>query len=307
MTGENIVRNENMENVSHSLLTYKNEMIICRFLTKQMVRILLLLLNGTMTNKEIAGQMQLTSSALSNILLRMKKCEIDLITSEKKEKYVLYTLTPIAREYVVKNLIVRGKSDLKVVQINERMTAEYIDCQNALSILKEKWGDEWEAEFLDSCSQYFKYRNKETVIGEAVAFFERMEELIVKGQTTQLEWILDELESETSKNKCLGYVRKYTYIRILCDLDAEDWERAYQFVEDAMDGDEICFSYDFLINCHLSKEDILGMADGLMYIIDCSKRMRLSKKEFLNQWSKYFFQHEKLLYIIGEKYKLKYC
>lgn len=304
MISENIVRSENM---SHSLLTFKNESIIRRFLTKQMVRILLLLLNDTMTNKEIAEQMHLTSSALSNILQRMKKCEIDLITAEKKERYVLYTLTPIAREYVVKNLIVREKSDLKVVQINERTTAEYIDCQNALSVLKEKLGNEWESEFLDSCSQYYKYQNKEAVIDEAVAFFERLEELIIKGQTTQLEWILDELDSEISKNKCLEYIRKYTYIRVLCDLDAEDWERAYQFVEDTMDGDEICFSYDFMINCNLSKEDILGMADGLMYIIDCSKRMKLSKKEFLIQWSKYFFQHEKLLYIIGEKYKCKCC
>lgn len=307
MIKENTARSGNMENVSHSLLTDKNELIIRRFLTKQMVRILLLLLNNMMTNKEIAGHMQLTSSALSNILQRMKKCEINLITTEKKEKYVLYTLTPIAHEYVLKNLIVRETSDLKVIQINERNTKEFIDCQNALSILKEKLGNEWEAEFLDCCSQYYKYQNKETVTGEAANFFESLEELVIKGQTTQLERILDELGSEISKNKCLEYMRKYASIRMLCNLDAKDWERAYQFVGDVMDGDEIHISYDFMIHCDLSKEDMLGMADGLAYIIDCSKKMKLPKKEFLKQWEKYFFQHERLLYIIAEKYKSKCC
>lgn len=307
MIRENAAKSEKIENVSHSLLTYENESVIRRFLTKQMVRILLLLLNDMMTNKEIAERMQLTSSALSNILQRMKKSEIELLTTEKKEKYVLYTLTPVAREYVTKNLIVREKSDLKVVQINEKTTAEYIDCQNALNSLKEKLGSAWETGFLDVCLQYYKYQNKELVVDEAVVFFERMEELIIKEQTTQLEWILDELGSEISKNQCLEYVRKYTNIRELCNLDEKDWERAYQFVEDAMDGDEMHFSYDFMMHCDLSKEDILGMADGLVYMIDCSKKMKLSKKEFLNQWRKYFFQHEKLLYIIAEKYKSKCC
>ena len=94
-----VVENINGEKVNHLALDSEVQNTICRFITRQMARIMLLLLDHTMTNKEIAERMNLTSSALSNILQRMKKCEVELLSIEKKDKYVMYSLTSVAHLY----------------------------------------------------------------------------------------------------------------------------------------------------------------------------------------------------------------
>lgn len=50
MYDENAVLNNRIEEINESSLTYEKETFIRRFLTKQMIRIILLLLGGTMTN-----------------------------------------------------------------------------------------------------------------------------------------------------------------------------------------------------------------------------------------------------------------
>ena len=114
-----VVENINGEKVNHLALDSEVQNTICRFITRQMARIMLLLLDHTMTNKEIAERMNLTSSALSNILQRMKKCEVELLSIEKKDKYVMYSLTSVAHLYTEMNLVLKDKKDLKLILINE--------------------------------------------------------------------------------------------------------------------------------------------------------------------------------------------
>lgn len=305
MYGENAVLSNRIEKTNE--LSDEKEIILHRSLTKQMIRILLLLLSGTMTNKEIAEKMNLSASALSNILLRMKKCEIELLTITRKDKNVLYSLSPIAREYAKKNLLKNNGDDTKLIRINEVNTVEYQMCKESLNVLKEKLGEDWEADFFECCIEYYKYNHKENVMPEAANFFENMEELVIKGQDTQLELMWQELGIGGFKKKYQEYINKFIYIRILCNLDAEAWKLAYQFVDEMMSGEEIRFSYDFMVHCELGKEDILNMSNGLLYIVNCSKDMKLLKKGFLEHWSKYFGQHERLLYYIAEKYVNKCC
>ncbi|MBD5474193.1 MAG: winged helix-turn-helix transcriptional regulator [Lachnospiraceae bacterium] len=302
---ENYIKNSHYEE-DDVLLTSESELIIRRFLTKQMVQILLLLLNYSMTNKEMAEKMRLSSSALSNILQRMKKCEIELLVMEKKEKYILYSLTPIAKEYTEKFLVVKEKKDLKVIQIHENETIQLINCRNALRKLKDKLGKEWEADFSYWCFRYYE-NGERGKMPEVDSFFETLEDLIINEQFSQFESIMDELEDEVSRKNCLRYINKYIGIRRLCFLDEDDWKTAYQFIDDIFRGEEMCISCSFLEKSgDLTKEDIIKMSNGIFEIVNCSLKKKMTKGEFLDTWSKYFISHEKLAYYIADKYRNKY-
>ncbi len=302
---ENYVKKIHYED-NDTLLTAESELIIRRFLTKQMVRILILLLNCNMTNKEMTEKMGLSSSALSNILQRMKKCEIALLLMEKQEKYILYSLSPIAKEYTEKFLVVKDKKDLRVVKIHENETIELINCQNALEKLKDKLGREFSVDFSYWCFRYYE-NNERRKMPEVDVFFEAIEELIIKEQFSQFECIINELEDDVSRKNLFRYINKYIGVRRLCFLDAEDWKTAYQFIDDIFRGEEMCISCSFLERSgNLTKEDIIKMSNGICEIINCSLKKKLTKGEFLDTWSKYFFPHEKLIYYLAEKYGNKY-
>lgn len=303
---ENYLRESRYEE-NAMLLTSESELIIRRFLTKQMIQILLLLLNCDMTNKEMAEKMGSTSSSLSNILCRMKKCEIALLALVKKDKYMLYSLTPIAKEYAEKFLIEKNKPKLKVIQIHENETRELIDCRNALEKLKNKLGKEWSADFSYWCFRYYE-NNERRKLPEADCFFGSIEELIVKDQFLQFECIINDLEDDVSRKNCFRFVNKYIGIRRLCLLDAEDWKTAYQFIDDLFCGEEMRISCSFLEKSgDLTKEDIIKMSNGIFEIVNDSLKKNLSKGDFLDAWSKYFSPHEKLIYYLAEKYGNKHA
>lgn len=303
---ENYVKKSRDENRT-TLLTSESELIIRRFLTKQMIQVLLLLLNCDMTNKELTEKMGSTSSSLSNLLFRIKKCEIALLELVKKDKYMLYSLTPIAKEYTEKFLVEKDKSDLKVIQIHENETAEFINCQNALEKLKEKLGEEWSADFSYWCFRYYENHERQKM-PEVDCFFKSIEELIIKDQFPQFERIINDLEDDVSRKNCFRFVNKYIGIRRLCFLDAEDWKTAYQLIDDLFYSEEMRISCNFLEKCgDLTKEDIIKMTNGIFEIVNFSMKRNLSKGEFLDAWGQYFFPHDKLIYYLAEKYGNKYA
>lgn len=304
MFENNIAEKKYEEN--DKFLTPDLELRIRRFLTKQMIRILLLLLNCGMTNKEMAERMKLSSNALSNILQRMKKCEVPLLAVEKRDKYLLYSLTPIAHEYTEKFFTVKGADDLKIVRIHENETAEFINCREALEKLKERLSEEWNVEFPRYCFLYYE-KNERGIMPELDLFFETLEILVINEQFFQVECIVNELGDETSEKICMRYIDKYIHIRHLCMLDKKNWKLAYQFIDDFFYREQAGISYDFLRNSEdLSKEDIVNMANGLVDIVNNSKERKLTKGEFLDVWSKYFWPQEKLIYYVAEKYENKY-
>lgn len=301
MVKNNAVQSYYVEN--KQLLDLDSELIIRRFLTKQMKRILCLLWIHAMSNKEIAEEMKLSSSALSNILQRMKRCEVALLKTERKDKHVIYSLTPVAEEYVEKVLNYKEeKGELKIVQINENETIELINCRNSLEKLKERFGDKWGVEFPGYCTLYYE-KGERGKIPEADLFFEELEELIVKDQFIQLERILNSLEDENSKKICIKYIEKYISIRTLCELDEKNFKLVYQLIDDIFWNEKMYISWDFLKQSkELSKDDIVDMANAVFEIVAYSKERKLTKEGFLEEWSKYFFLHERLIYYIAEKY-----
>lgn len=303
---ENYIKKKHYEE-NDTLLTSESELIIRRFLTKQMIQILLMLLNCDMTNKEMAEEMGCTASSLSNLLRRIKNCEIALLTLEKKDKYMLYSLTPIAKEYTEKFLLKKDEPDLKVIQIHENETAELLNCQNALEKFKNKLGREWNADFSYWCFRYYENDERQKM-PEADCFFESIEELIINDQFSQLECIINDLEDDVSRKNCFRFINKFIGVRRLCLLDAEDWKTAYQFIDDLFCGEKMCISCSFLKNSgDLTKEDIVKMSNGIFEIVNSSLKKELSKGEFFDAWSKYFFPHDKLIYYLAEKYGHKYA
>lgn len=143
---------------------------------------------------------------------------------------------------------------------------------------------------------------------EVDCFFESLEELIVKDQFPQFERIINDLEDDVSRKNCFRFVDKYIGIRRLCFLDAEDWKTAYQFIDDLFCGEEMRISCSFLEKSgDLTKEDIIKMSNGIFEIVNSSLKKNLSKGDFLDAWSKYFFPHDKLVYYLAEKYGNKHA
>lgn len=313
MTDNNLARDNFSGKEDVSLLTPGKEAVISGFLTKQMIRLIVLLADGTLTNKELAVRMGLSSSALSNILQRMKKSEIELLDVIREEKNVLYSLTPIAREYAEKNLPEiqtpnrsQTPGKIRLVRINEMETVEWRRCREALEELKEWAGPEGTAELLECCTLYYT-GSQDRVPAAARDFFEALEELIIEEQTKQADWILDRLEEIGLKKLCRKYIKKFVSVRKLCALDAADWEAAARFTDDFFLSEERYVSIEFLKSCcDFGMEDIIDMAMGLSEIIKASVGRIFSKKDFIAAWGKYFRNHDRLVFYIGEKYVNQY-
>lgn len=313
MTDINLAGDNYSGNGDASLLTPEKEGILSGFLTKQMLRLIVLLIKGTLTNKELAVRMGLSSSALSNILQRMKKCEIELLVVSREEKNVLYSLTPIVREYVEKNLPgiqipdkIQTSEKIRLVRINQMETVEWRRCKEALEELRELAGPEGTAELLEYCTFYYT-GSQDKVPDAARDFFEALEELIIEEQTQQTEWILNRLEEMGLKALCQKYLKRLVGVRKLCTLDTVNWEAAARFTDDFFLSEDRYVSIDFLKSCYdFSTEDIIDMAMGLSEIIKASVGRIISKKDFIAAWSRYFKNHDKLVFYIGEKYVNQY-
>lgn len=272
-----------------------------------MIRLIVLLADSTLTNKELAIKMSLSSSALSGILQRIKKCEIDLLAVRKEDKNILYSLTPIAREYAEKKLLeAESQKNIRLVQINQLETVEWRQCTEALEGLKEQLGTDWAADFQEYCVFYYT-DNREKVPSEVSHFLETLEELVIEGQLRQFDRILDQLDEFGLKNLCLKYINNLINIRKLCSLDEGNWELAGQFIDELFLSDMLYVSIDFLDKCYIfTKKDITDMAKALSEIIKKSCGKIFSKNDFIASWGRYFRHHDQLVFYIGEKYVNKY-
>lgn len=293
------------EKMSVSLLTPELEKRLQKFLTKQMRRILCLLLGCIMTNKELADQMGLSSSALSNILLRMKKSEIELLICEKREKSVLYSLTPVASEYTKKRLLTEQEEEARLFVINNDERADYNYGLNILKHLKCEHKNKFEKKLSDFLKIYGKQNGVDDTC-EFQKFMDILRKLIINGKNEDYEELLKQIGSELLIMQVRECLDKFRYTGYLCVLDETAWKSAYQFVDDLFNGKGI--SIDFMKNCgELSAKEVADMADTLMEMVNDSQEAKMTKGDFLCAWESYFPGHEKLAYYIAEKYAVKYC
>ncbi len=66
---------------------------------------------GTLLHKDLAAELRVSDSGLTPIIKKMNSTSVKLVNVEEISKYKLYSLTPIANQYIAKQLSDKLKSD----------------------------------------------------------------------------------------------------------------------------------------------------------------------------------------------------
>ena len=257
------------------------------FLTKQMCKILLILFFKTLSNKDLAKQMGISTSALSNILQRMKKSQIKLFIINKEDKYIFYSLTPIAYAYVKDNLIKEEESDVKILRFNDEETSNYIECTENLNKLKVFLSIDTAREFESFFELHYMKGSKEK--REALDdFIISLAKMNNEDCRENFNTIISNLDDEIFRENILHCVNLYQSMMRLCDIYDQAWELAYDFVDSFFKSKGECVSFKFLSECKtLEPEIIAEMGSGLFEIVNISNKNSHSKDEFMDCWKIY--------------------
>ncbi len=295
------VEKVNMEK-GNAILTPEIEKILENFLTKQMIRILLLLFRKDLSNKEMAYSMGIASNALSNILQRMKQSQIELLKSYRKEKYIMYTLSPIASQYVEEKLLCEKRSNIRLFSVNDENDCYYTICIRALDDLRKEYGNKFELEFSRLLMCYYRM-NKDTVESSVKNFLENLENLIIRDQEEMVNSIEEQLGDVRLTEILQDYIGIFLSIRKLCKIDTENWESAYELADELLAEGGNSISFTFLEkNAGHDIDAVIEIGKSLLEMVKEASQRELDKKGFLAHWGKYFLSHERLAYYIAEKY-----
>ena len=271
------------------------------FLTKQMCNLILVLGYRILSNKEIAEKMGIKSSALSNILQRMKRSVLPLLCIQKQEKYMMYSLTPIALEYMEQRLVVEEKNSSKVINLRSESELNLESCLSALNGIRELFREDFEIEFVKLLIAHYS-QNVQVENNDFQKFVSYFEKMIIWEQKKEFEIVLEAIGSVSLKNEVLKYVNKYIYIRSLCRICAKNWRLAYIFVDSFFDSKCKSISLDFLkVYPDILGSDVIGITESLMEMVNNTKGKSVSKEGIFEYWSDYFLSQEQLLYYIAEK------
>lgn len=288
------VKDESIEILTSEVLQYLKQ-----FVTRQMLCFMLFLGVRTLSNKEIAEGMRCKPSALSNLIDRMKKSEIRLISYVKQERYMMYSLTPVALEYIRQYAETSEDSEHKIV----RMHDETQECQLALKKLHENIEDDFESIFIGMLLQYKNGQNKKEEMKDFYFFMKCMKELIFKDYIREYKEMLQNFTSSYLRSELQNYFAKYIHIRKLCRIDVNNWEVAYELVDSYFDSKGKSISLNVLRRCReeVGMDEVIGIAESLGEMKKMESGENLSKEDFRQKWSECFSGHEQLLYYIAEK------
>ncbi len=266
------------------------------FLTKQMCRILLILFFNTLSNKDLARQMGISTSALGNILQRMKKSQIELFITNKEDKYLLYSLTPVAYAYVKDNLVEEENSQVRIIHFHDKETSDYIECTNALQKLQEVLPIDTTREFENFIESYYVKvsEEKRAVLDHFIISLARIHNEVSE---EEFRGIMDKLDDALQRN-ILHCVSLYQSMIQLCEIYEKSWELAYDFVDSIIESKGKSVSLKVLRGCKtMEAEAVIGIGNSLWEIVNISKINNHSKDEFMDCWKIYVTDKQFMRYI----------
>lgn len=284
---------------SKKILTSEIVEYLKKFITRQMLCFMLLLGARTLSNKEIADGMGCKPSALSNLIDRMKKSKIPLISFVRRERYMMYSLTPVALEYIRQYMETPDEHEQKLV----RMRDEVQECHLALKRLHENLGDDFESKLILMLLSYINGQYEEEGMEEFCFFMECMKKLIFKNHIREYKEMIHKFASSCLRDKLQNYFTKYIHIRKLCEIHMNDWETAYELVDSYFDSKGKMIGLNVLKSCgeDIGMEEIIGITVSLGEMMKADDEKSLSKEDFRQKWGDCFSGHEQLLYYIAEK------
>lgn len=268
-----------------------------KFLTKQMCKILLILFLKTLSNKDLAKQMGISASALSNILQRMKRSQIQLLITNKEDKYILYSLTPVAYAYVKDNLAEKNNSEAEIIRFNDEKTSNYIECTESLRKLKSYLAIDTTREFENFFDIYYVKGSKEKrdILDDFIISLVKMKQEDCKENFNK---VIAELNDVVFQENVLHCVSLYQAMTYLTDIYDQEWESAYDFVDSVFESKGEGVSLAFLSKCKsLATEKIAEMGRSLFEIANISKKNNYSKLEFMDCWKVYIPRKQFMRYI----------
>lgn len=295
--GESIHSNENNIEYVGSEIERNNLSYLKTFLTKQMCKILLILFFQTLSNKELAKRMGITTNALSNILQRMKASQVELFVISKKEKFTLYSLTLTAQAYVKEYLIPEEDSGLKIIPFSDDETSNYMECSDALHKWKHSLQIDSETEFSKFMELHYVKESKEKrrIYDDCIRHLVKMED---GKQTGRVHKIVEELGEPLLERNVLHCVSLYNSMIKLCKIYDISWELSYDLVDSFIDSKGENVGLDLLMKCKESRpEDIAEMGQNLWGIVNISGMNNLSMDEFMECWKAYFSEKQFLRFI----------
>lgn len=280
-----------------SLMKRDDQNYLKNFLTKQMRKILLILFFKTLSNKDLAKQMGISTSALGNILQRMKKSQIKLLITNKEDKYIFYSLTPAAYAYVKNNLLKEEDSEVKIIKFSDEETSNYIECTDALHKLKNVLSIDTTRDFEKFIELYYVKESKEKreVLDDFIISFIKINK---EGCKEDFDRIINKFDSDTLQRNILHCVSLYQAMMHLCEIYNQSWELAYDFVDSFFKSKGECVSFKVLSECkNLPTEVMAKMGRSLLEIVNISKANNHSKNEFMDCWKVYVTDKQFMRYI----------
>lgn len=268
-----------------------------KFLTKQMCKILLILSHKTLSNKELAKRMGLSSSALGSILQRMKKSKIQLLIMDREDRYVFYSLSSVAYAYVKDNLVEKEDSEENIIRFGDEKTSDYIECTEALCKLKNCLSVDSMRELENFFNSFYVKGNREnrSVLDD---FIIRLAKMKQEDCGENFDKMIAELDGVVLRENILHCVNLYLSMMRLRDIYDQEWELAYDFVDSIFEFKGEGVGLKFLEKCkNLETEEIAEMGKGLFEIASISKRNNHSRIEFVDCWEVYIPRRQFIRYI----------
>lgn len=296
----------NVENVAISqrqVLTPEIEKQILSTITRQGDKVLRALYQNRFSNKELALNVEISTSALANILQKLKTSQLGLLTVEQDGRKTYYSLSEIGNQYVEKYLV-NNSCENKVLEFDSiNMSRNSREAISKLHEIQIQNGENWQLtldEFLISYQMAAGQNNHEGFFGD---FLDCLKKLIIEEDWNGLNIVYKEIECEVLIKRIERIFQNIMGIKSLCILDDKNWKIAYEILDDFFQYNR-SIRIEFLEKLDeykLTGEDLNVIYNVLQHLVDEVDVRDVTKKDMYEKWGEMFATHERLLYYFVEK------
>lgn len=268
-------------------------------LTRQCNRIILALYNCKLSNKELAENMGISASSLSNSLQKIKNTGLDLLVIEQIGRNIYYSLSGLGHRYAKERLV-----NNQIINIQKKLTYSIQAEKALLEDMQESWGDEWKLKFDDLLLEYMNGENSQND-KLFQCFIKVVENIILEENWSKLKSLYALLGDEILERRIEKCFQQLLGIRHLCELENYEWKMAYKLIDDFYENSGEYIRREFLEtfeNKQFKSETINLIISALKKMREEALRKKMKKEEFYDEWESVFVSHERLLYYIAEKY-----
>lgn len=284
-------------------LSPEMEEIINSTLTRQCKKVLRELFECRLSNKELAKNIEMSSSALSNILQRIKSSQLGLLVTEQNGRNTYYSLSPLGNEYVRKNLVIYDASG-KTVNVEETLSQYALYGIQAIKDMQREWGEEWQLKLDELLLMYFK-EEKDSGEKNFDKLIQAVKNVIIEERWEELNKIYSAIDNELLHRRIEKCFEWLMGIKYLCIIEDAEWKTAYKLIDDyfAQKGVFVRLeSLKALQKYQIYSEEIYLIFNTLEKMVTRAAGKNATKEDFCGTWESAFESHERLMYYIAEKY-----